>query len=119
MRSKTILFGLFILTATIALAYENPSVKKAETTTNGSTMGGSVIDKLTGEPLVGVEVSIEGAGLKTYTDFDGNFSFEGLTPGKYTISAFLISYQNNQTQSVTVIGGTTNLLNLKLDSVGL
>ncbi|MBA7681916.1 hypothetical protein ES703_90260 [subsurface metagenome] len=45
---------------------------------------GVVTDAETGLPLSGVKVSIDG--LVVYTDASGNYGFEGLTPGGYTIT---------------------------------
>ncbi|MBA7478566.1 hypothetical protein ES707_13993 [subsurface metagenome] len=45
---------------------------------------GTVTDAETGLPLVSVKVTIDG--LTAYTNASGNYSFEGLTPGSYTIT---------------------------------
>lgn len=45
---------------------------------------GVVTDAQTGSPLSGVKVTIDG--LVTYTDASGNYGFEGLAPGSYTIT---------------------------------
>ncbi len=44
---------------------------------------GVVTDAETGLPLPGVKVTIDG--LTTYTDASGNYGFEGLALGSYTI----------------------------------
>jgi hypothetical protein len=54
---------------------------------------GSISDAKSGESLVGVEVKIEGTDLKTYTDFDGNFTFNNVKPGEYKVVANYISYK--------------------------
>lgn len=58
-------------------------------------LSGSVIDFQSGEALTGVEVSIEGTDIKTYTDFDGNFEFDNVKPGNYNIIASYISYDKS------------------------
>lgn len=45
---------------------------------------GVVTDAETGNPLVSVKVTIDG--LTAYTNASGNYSFEGLTPGSYTVT---------------------------------
>lgn len=45
---------------------------------------GVVTDAQTGYPIAGVKVTIDG--LVTYTNASGNYGFEGLTPGSYTIT---------------------------------
>ncbi len=74
---------------------------------------GTVKDKNTGEYLVGVEVEIEGTNLKTYTDFDGNFSFENVIPGIYDISVNYISYEREELESME-ISSRTSMLELEL-----
>lgn len=60
------------------------------------TVSGNVSDAVTGESLVGVKVEIEGTSKKVYTDFDGNFSFDEVAPGKYNITASYISYEKQK-----------------------
>ncbi len=45
---------------------------------------GVVTDAQTGAPIAGVKVTIDGT--STYTDASGNYGFQGLTPGSYTIA---------------------------------
>lgn len=59
------------------------------------TLTGKVIDFNSGEALTGVEVSIEGTSLVTYTDFDGNFEIKDVVPGTYNLIASFISYRNS------------------------
>ncbi|NJM16942.1 MAG: carboxypeptidase-like regulatory domain-containing protein [Bacteroidales bacterium] len=61
-----------------------------------------MIDKETGEPLIGATVYLDGLDLKTYTDFSGEFKFEGLMAGKYDISASMIAYKKNKLQKYEV-----------------
>lgn len=75
---------------------------------------GIVTDKNSGEVLVGVEVRIDGTNKKTYTDFDGNFSFDDILPGKYSISANYISYQNHKIEKIDV-NFVNNFVNVKLE----
>ena len=44
---------------------------------------GVVTDAETGFVLSGVKVTIDG--LVTYTDLNGTYAFEGLTPGSYSV----------------------------------
>jgi len=73
-------------------AKENKSAAKA---TTGITLSGKIVDFTTGEALTGVKVKIEGSNVLTYSDLDGNFSFENLKPGKYDIIASFISYKKS------------------------
>jgi len=64
--------------------------------------------------LVGVEVKIEGTDMKTYTDFDGNFSFNNLKPGEYKVVTSYISYQKKT--DVVNISSKENNLKVKLEA---
>jgi hypothetical protein len=86
---------------------------KAETTTN-VCLTGIIIDEQTKETLAGVEVSIEGTSLKTYTDFEGKFSFDSIKPGVYKVNANIISYNKVQSQQVLVKENEMHSLNLEL-----
>jgi len=73
-------------------------------------ISGTVNDVVTGESLVGVQVQIEGTDLKTYTDFDGNFSFVDIKQGEYKLVANYISYKSTS----QVVTSETSLTTLKL-----
>ena len=60
----------------------------------GTTINGSVRD-LTGEPLIGANVLLQGTAQGTTTDIDGNFSFNDLPAGPYTL---VVSYVGFNTQ---------------------
>ena len=77
---------------------------------------GNVADEMTGELLVGVEVKLKGTDKKAYTDFDGNFYFEDVTPGEYNIVASYISYEKNEIEKKT-IDIFSNEVNVKLKPV--
>ena len=63
---------------------------------------GSVSDENTGEKLTGVEVKLEGTTKKAYTDFDGNFVFDEVIPGEYSISTSYISYEKQKTKKQNI-----------------
>ena len=60
------------------------------------TIKGTVVDA-TGEPLIGVNVSVKGTTIGIITDIDGNYTLE--VPSKSTI---VFSYIGYQTQEVAV-----------------
>ena len=49
-----------------------------------ASLYGVVTDIETGEPIGGVKVTIDG--IVTYTNSSGEYAFDGLTPGAYTIT---------------------------------
>lgn len=75
----------------------------SETATTVSITG-NVVDLITGESLTGVEISIEGTEIKTYSDFDGKFTFNNLKPGEYDIIASYISYKKSLIENLKVDG---------------
>ena len=95
-----ILFSfLFVFTVLFSVAAdkkEHPADDAAKTVS--VSVFGNVTDANTGETLVGVQVQLEGTDKKVYTDFDGNFSFEDVTPGEYNISADYISYEHKKVE---------------------
>lgn len=53
-------------------------------------IGGTVRDKVHGNlPKAGVQVAVKGTGYMDTTDEQGNFTLKGLTPGEYTLVAWL------------------------------
>lgn len=83
----------------------NPEPAPVETT----SISGTVLDVVSGEALTGVEISIEGTDIKTYTDFDGNYTLKNLTPGKYNIIASYISYSKSLVENLTIKKGSENI----------
>ena len=99
MRKLMIGFLSLMLVMTVAA---NEKEGKNTTETDNTTMmviTGTVSDNGSGELLAGVEVQIEGTGVKSYTDFDGNFTFKNMKPGEYKLVANYISYEKS-TESV-------------------
>ncbi len=92
---KKILFGFLSLMLTVAVTAKENEAKTTSGAGNAATvvLAGSISDANSGESLVGVEVKIEGTDLKTYTDFDGNFTFTNVKPGECKVVASYISYK--------------------------
>ncbi|MBP8033252.1 MAG: TonB-dependent receptor [Bacteroidia bacterium] len=76
---------------------------------------GKMIDAKTGETLPGATVLIEGTTKGASADFDGNFSLSGLQPGKYTIIASYITYDNKKFVDVVVKANDVTEFNIGLD----
>jgi hypothetical protein len=56
-------------------------------------IGGKIIDKKTGEELIGVSVQIEGTSIGAATDFEGKFLINNVSAGTYNIVVSYISYK--------------------------
>jgi TonB-dependent receptor len=79
------------------------------------TLTGKVVDKKTGELLIGVAVIINGTTTGTISDLDGNYIFK-LDAGIYDIAAQYLSYQKKIISGVVVTGGQVTTLNFDMES---
>lgn len=70
---------------------------------------GTVLDNVSGQPIPGVNVKIEGSATSASTDFDGKFQLNDVKP----TDKLNISYMGYQTKSITV--GNQKSLTIKLD----
>lgn len=98
------IFLAIVLVFAVSLVNAKEKESKTNDTENNATLvlSGTVADENSGEALVGVEVKVEGTDLKTYTDFDGNFTFNNVKPGEYKLVTSYISYQkNSETLNIT------------------
>ena len=84
---------------------ENPTDKSDLPEPNNLKVSGTVVDKTTGEALVGVKVKIEGTDREVYTNFDGKFEFDNLTPGEYNISYNMVTYEDLKLSNVKISSG--------------
>ena len=76
------------------MAFAEKTETKAEATV--LSLSSNVIDEVSGEASVGLEVKAAGSDLKTYTDFDGHFVFDNLKSGECKLIASYTSYTKNE-----------------------
>ncbi|MGH7451460.1 MAG: carboxypeptidase-like regulatory domain-containing protein, partial [bacterium] len=55
-------------------------------------LAGQVVDKKTGQPLPGVNVTVVGTNLGATTDPDGRYFVLQVSPGSYSVRASIIGY---------------------------
>lgn len=113
---KSIIIALLLVVSVFAVqAKEKDSKSSGNNDATATTvLKGTVADNNSGEALVGVEIKLEGTDLKTYTDFDGNFSFGNVKPGEYKVVANYISYEK---KSETLnVSSEKNELKIKLQN---
>lgn len=73
-------------------------------------IAGKVIDKKTGEDLLGVTVVVEGTSTGAATDYEGKFMIGNVKPGIYNLLISYISYQKKLIKGVEVKAGeVTNI----------
>ena len=110
------MIGLLSIMLAVAVTANEKEGKTAVNSDNTATvaLSGTVLDSNSGELLVGVEVKIEGTNTKTYTDFDGNFSFDNMKPGEYKLVANYISYK--KCTETLKVDGKENQVKIKLEN---
>ena len=79
------------------------SCSKEEQDSFGSLYG-VVTDKLTGDPLNNVTVTLSPGGTTKITGSDGLFEFNELTPQQYTITVQKSGYESNRKTLSAVVG---------------
>lgn len=84
-------------------------------------LSGKVIDKKSGEPLIGAAIEVMVNDLLitgTSTDFDGNYQLE-IKEGSYDIVASYVSYQKMEVQGFQVNAKAENILDFLLEDESL
>ena len=79
-------------------------------------ISGIVIDSDTKEPLVGVNVIVEGTKKGASTDQDGYYSIINIPPGSYTLKFSYIGYADQIVTDVKVLIDLTSKINVQLKS---
>ena len=100
---KSLLVILLITFFSASFATQNEKKSEAEAEKSSTmTLNGQIVDLENNETLVGVKVMLEGTNQVTYTDFDGNYSFENIKAGKYSLIASYTSYDKSSVEDVNV-----------------
>lgn len=77
---------------------------------------GLVRDRDSKDPLIGADVALVGAGLKTATDIKGRFEFPDLPPGDYELRLTYLGYNTRFLTGVRVAAGLAADLVIDLES---
>ncbi len=80
------------------------SIQVAAFAQNTGKITGKVMDKITGEPLVGATVTLRGSNASTITDNNGSFTLSNLKAGKGNIVISYVGYAD-MVQGVTISSG--------------
>jgi hypothetical protein len=106
---KQLLILITFLVATLSFAQSTGSIS------------GYVLDiESENEPLAYAEVAIKETGNKTFADENGNFKFDDLAEGTYTLVYSFIGYETEElTTSVTPNNLTTLNFHLKATTISL
>ncbi len=95
----------------VSLSLLLAAVSFAQTT---GKITGTIVDKDTKEPIPGVNVLVEGTTLGAATDFDGKYVILRVPPGKHSLRASQIGYQNVVQREVEVLTDLTTTINFSL-----
>ena len=82
---------------------------------NTGTLTGTVKDKLTQEPLIGVSIKIDGSDLGTASDVDGNYRISGIPAKSYNLVAQYVGYAPQTKFNVVITSGNANQINFELE----
>ena len=81
---------------------------------NSGKISGLIKDSETGEPLIGVNVTIIGTSLGNPTDIDGNYFILNVPVGKYEVQASMVGYAKVTKTDVIVNLDKTTTLNFSM-----
>ncbi|REJ80409.1 MAG: TonB-dependent receptor [Bacteroidetes bacterium] len=76
---------------------------------------GKVTDKNSNETLIGVPILIEGLGLGTVSDLDGNYRIENIPEGKHSVVVSYIGYQKMVIPHISIATDKELVLNFMLE----
>src|SRR3990172_9730901 len=78
-------------------------------------IAGTVKDKSTGEPLIGVNIFIEQTSIGAASDSNGDYFIVNIPPGEYTVVASMIGYQSMKVTKVFVTADKTTNISFELE----
>ena len=79
-------------------------------------IAGKIIDKATGEALIGANVLIVGTAMGASSDIDGNYFILNIPPGEYQVKASMIGYSSFTIQKIRVSIDQTSKIDFELNS---
>ena len=82
-------------------------------------LSGVVLDASTGDPLIGVNVIIEGTTLGASTDIDGYYVILNVPAGNYNVNFNYIGYRSTTVENVRVVPDITKRLDIDLEETSL
>lgn len=88
----------------------------------GQTTGkiaGNIVDGENGEPLIGVNVILDGTGQGAISDKDGYYNLINVRPGTYTLKFSMIGYEVNVLEDVRVSTNRTTYVDASLNTATL
>jgi outer membrane receptor protein involved in Fe transport len=108
-RLRTVLTGCIFFGSGIAFLFSQTTGKIA----------GRLVDKATGEPLVGANVMVLATRLGAAADASGNYFIINVPPGTYTVQASMMGFSTVRMQNVRVSVNSTVNLKFEMDKTAL
>ncbi len=90
---------LVALAVLVGLAAEDSFGQQARIT-------GTVTDAVTGEPLIGANIGLQGTNIGSITDIDGQYGIDVRTPRDYVMEVRFVGYQTQEFPITVVLGET-------------
>ncbi|MBI5020155.1 MAG: TonB-dependent receptor [Ignavibacteriales bacterium] len=97
---------LFLIITAISASYAG----------NTGKITGKITDAMSGEPVIGANVSVMGTPRGAVTDFDGKYTIIGVPIGNYSVKASHVNYASVEVKDVKVGADETTPLNFKMTS---
>src|SRR3989339_656921 len=86
---------------------------KAEDIQSGK-IAGQVVDKSSGEPLIGVNVYLKNTTLGAATDLNGSYRILNVPPGNYELIASMVGYTEIEVRGLSMSGDGIVTMNLAM-----
>lgn len=112
--NKRVIIIVFLAIFSVSLFAGNETKSSAPETAATASLTLSVKDKITGEPLAGVLITIQETGTKAYTDLEGFCNFQNIPAGKYNISTSYVSYSETVLKEIKVANGLCENIDIQL-----
>ena len=109
--------AILISTLNVQAGQDDDNDKNENNVTTTVALKGQVVDTNSGEALTGVKINVQGTDASAYTDFEGNFSLQGLEPGIYELNTSFISYQDKTLKDVKLEISDKNQVTIKMKSL--
>lgn len=77
-------------------------------------ISGTIVDKKTSEPLIGVNIILVGSTMGAATDFEGYYAIINIPPGKYDVRISSIGFTPKVVKGIVISSGQTTTLNESL-----
>ena len=103
------------LAAAVVMLLLIPAVAGAQTNQATQTIRGQVCDVASGEPMIGVTITVEnGTTMATVSDVDGNFEIKNVPVGRHSVRASYIGYEPVLLKEQLVSSGKELVLTLRM-----